>query len=63
MEFNGEIRSSCRQLIQIVSRKKVTEERLNAIIFQLRDCLDYASVFLLIYENISLHSLIVYIME
>ena len=44
MEFNGQIREDGRKLIQAVTRrKKVSEERVNQVIHQFKDCLDYVT--------------------
>jgi len=43
MEFNGEIRVNCRQLVESITKKRVSEERINAAIFHLKDCIDYVT--------------------
>ena len=43
MEYQGEIRVNCRQLVESITKKKVSEERINAAIFHLKDCIDYVT--------------------
>lgn len=43
MEFNGEIRVNCRQLVESITKKRASEERINAAIFHLKDCIDYVT--------------------
>ena len=43
MEFNGEIRVNCRQLVECITKKRASEERINAAIFHLKDCIDYVT--------------------
>lgn len=41
MEFNREIRSSCKKLLERISKKSVSEERMNEVISHIKDNLDY----------------------
>lgn len=43
MEFNGDIWLLCKQLMEHVSKNKITDELVNLAVTQLKNCLDYVT--------------------
>ena len=43
MEYNGEIRVNLKKLIEKITKKKTSEDRVSHAVSQLKDCIDYVT--------------------